>query len=84
MLKEGKELIKERLSEVMNDMKENNMEIPENWKVGEIISFYNGKGDYLDLSCQEGISLTSTVLKLLENIIKERIESEIRNKSTPL
>ena len=44
MLKEGKELIKERLSEVMNDMKENNMEIPENWKVGEIISFYKGKG----------------------------------------
>ena len=42
MLKEGKELIKERLSEVMNDMKENNMEIPENWKVGEIISFYKG------------------------------------------
>ena len=83
MLREGKELIKERLSEVMNGMKENNMEIPENWKVGEIISFYKGKGDYLDLSCQRGISLTSTVLKLLESIIKERIESEIRNKSTP-
>ena len=56
MLKEGKELIKERLSEVMNDMKDNTMEIPENWKVGEIISFYKGKGDYLDLSCQRGIS----------------------------
>ena len=40
MLKEGKELIKERLREVMNDMKENNMEITENWKVGEIRSFY--------------------------------------------
>ena len=84
MLKEGKELIKERLSEVMNDMKENNIEIPEIWKVKEIIFFYKRKGDYLDLSCQRGISLTSTVLKLLENIIKESIESEIRNKSTPL
>ena len=84
MMKEGKDLIKEELCEIMNKIKENKIEILKTWELGDIISFFKGKGDPYNLTYQRGITLTSTVLKILENIIGERIEPEIRNKSTPL
>ena len=75
MLKEGKDELKEIINLLMNDIKEKKTNnVPNNWQLGDIISFYKGKGDSLDLSYQRGISLTSTILKLLESIIGTRIE----------
>ena len=84
MLKEGKDDIKKLLCKLMNGMKEKTVDIPRNWKLGDLISFYKGKGDSLDMVCQRGITLTSTILKLLESIIGKRIEPVISRCCTPL
>ena len=84
MLKKGKDDLKELLYRLMNGIKEKTIDIPRSWKLGDLISFFKGKGDSLDMTCQRGITLTSTILKLLESIIGERIEPIIRTDCTPL
>ena len=84
MLKECMEIIKTPLCEIMNDMKENKEDFPLSWELGDIISFFKGKGDPFDMAYQRGITLTSCVLKILENVIGCRIEPLIRQESTAL
>ena len=84
MLKEGKEIIKDDLCCVLNNIKEKKEEFPKSWELGDIISFFKGKGDPLNLTYQRGITLTSCLLKILENVIGSRIEPIIRKNSTPL
>ena len=68
----------------MNDMKERKEDFPTSWELGDLISFFKGKGDPYNMVFQRGISLTSCVLKILENVVGNRIEPIIRNKSTSL
>ena len=84
MLKEGKDVIKEDLCNIFNNIKEKKEEFPISWELGDIISFFKGKGDPFDMIFQRGITLTSCVLKILENVIGRRIEPEIKKNSTPL
>ena len=84
MLHEGKDICLEMLRHSFNSIKENREDFPSSWELGEIISFYKGKGDPYAMCCQRGITLTSAVLKILENIIGNRIEPIINRNSTPL
>ena len=60
------------------------IEFPTSWELGDIISFFKGKGDPYDMVSQRGITLTSCVLKILENVVGVRVEPIIRENSTPL
>ena len=84
MLKNSLEILKNPLCDVMNAMKENDEDFPPSWELGDIISFFKGKGDPYDLVFQRGITLTSCVLKILENVVGNRVEPIIREVSTPL
>ena len=78
MLKEGKYLIKNELTEIFNQIKENKEEMPDTWSLGDIISIYKGKGRMEDLRNQRGLTLNSAILKCIEKIIAERIEPIIK------
>ena len=84
MLKSCNGIIRPSLTEIVNDIKEDELEFPESWELGDIISFFKGKGDPYDMMYQRGITLTSCVLKILENVVGCRIEPVIRENSTPL
>ena len=84
MLKNSADIIKPILTNIMNDIKENKVEFPTSWELGDIISFYKGKGDPYDMIFQRGITLTSCVLKILENVVGVRVEPIIRANSTCL
>ena len=84
MLKSSKDIIRPSLTEIVNGIKENEIEFPVSWELGDIISFFKGKGDPYDMMYQRGITLTSCVLKVLENVVGCRIEPVIRDNSTPL
>ena len=84
MMKEGKEYVKNDLCNIFNEIKEGKREVPESWKLGDIISFFKGKGDPYQMIYQRGITLTSSILKIFESIIGDRIEPVIRRNSTPL
>ena len=84
MLKKSVDIIKPILTDIMNDIKENTVEFPTSWELGDIISFFKGKGDPYDMILQRGITLTSCVLKTSENVVGVRIEPVIRKNSTPL
>ena len=49
MLKEGKEIFKEDLCDIFNNIKEKKEEFPHSWELGDIISFFKGKGDPFDM-----------------------------------
>jgi hypothetical protein len=84
MMKKSIDIIKTPLTDIVNNIKENKNGFPTTWELGDIISFFKGKGDPYDLTYQRGISLTSCVLKTLENVVGCRIEPVIREESTPL
>ena len=84
ILKNSADIIKPILTNIMNDIKENKVEFPTSWELGDIISFYKGKGDPYDMIFQRGITLTSCVLKILENVVGVRVEPIIRANSTCL
>ena len=84
MLKNSVEILKNPLCDAMNGMKENQEDFPSSWELGDIISFFKGKGDPYDMVFQRGITLTSCVLKILENVVGNRVEPMIRKESTPL
>ena len=54
-----------------------NKKIPEEWKEGEIISIYKGKGKKGKCSNERGITLSSNFGKLYERIINSRLQKEI-------
>ena len=68
MLKNLIEAIKIPLCNLMNDMKERKEDFPTSWELGDLISFFKGKGDPYNMLFQRGISLTSCVLKIMENV----------------
>ena len=84
MLKSSVDIIKPILTNIMNDIKENKADFPTSWELGDIISFFKGKGDPFNMIFQRGITLTSCVLKILENVVGVRVEPIIRENSTPL
>ena len=84
MMKNGKDKLKKVLCNVTNNIKENKEEFPMVWKVGDVVSFNKGKGDPYNVINDRGITLTSAVLKIIENVIGERVEPEIKKNSTPL
>lgn len=47
--------------------------IPNEWKEGEIISIYKGKGDREVMKNMRGITLCSNIEKILERVINNRI-----------
>ena len=84
MIKEGKEELKGILLKLFNEMLQNNEKVPKQWKLGDIISIYKGKGERTEMKYQRGLSLTSCVLKCLEKIIAYRIDPKIKENSTCL
>ena len=55
-----------------------NLEIPRQWKEGEIISIYKGKGKKGKCSNERGITLSSNFGKFYERIINERIKGKMK------
>jgi hypothetical protein len=55
-----------------------NKEIPKEWKHGEIISIYKGKGVKGKCSNERGITLSSNFGKVYERLICERMKKEIK------
>ncbi len=51
--------------------------IPKEWKEGEVIRIYKGKGTKGKCSNERGITLSSNMGKLFERIINKRIQNEI-------
>ena len=84
MLKNSLELLKNPFCDMMNNIKEGTEDFPTSWELGDLISFFKGKGDPYDMIFQRGISLTSCVLKILENVVGNRVEPVIRKNSTSL
>ena len=84
MLKNSLEIIKDPLCDLVNNMKENKEDFPTSWELGDLISFFKGKGDPYDMIFQRGITLIAYMLKALENVTGGRIEPVIRKQSTPL
>ena len=82
MIKEGKEELKGILLKLFNEMLQNNEKVPKQWKLGDIISIYKGKGECTEMKYQRGLSLTSCVLKCLEKAIANRIDPKIKENST--
>ena len=78
MIKEGKEELKGILLKLFNEMLQNNEKIPKQWKLGDIISIYKGKGERTEMKYQRGPSLASCVLKCLEKVIASRIDPKIK------
>ena len=74
MIKEGKEELKGILLKLFNEMLQNNEKVPKQWKLGDIISIYKGKGERTEMKYKRGLSLTSCVLKCLEKIIANSID----------
>ena len=53
-------------------------EIPDDWKQGNIIPIYK-KGDHTDLGNYRPISLTCIICKIMESIIRDKLELFIEN-----
>ena len=50
-------------------------EVPKEWNHGHITSIWKGKGDKESLNCHRGITVSSAIGNILEEIIDKRIES---------
>ena len=84
MLKNSIEVLKIPLCNLMNDLKGRKEDFHTSWEPGDLISFFKGKGNPYEMLLQRGITLTSCVLKILENVTGNRIEPVIKYRSTPL
>ena len=84
MIKYGDKQLNESLLKIFNEVLSNEIECPMEWKIGDIISIYKGKGNKNKMECQRGITLTSCILKTLEKMINNRIDPIIKRNSTPM
>ena len=84
MLKHGGVALKREIIQVCNEILFEREEQPNDWRMGEIISIFKGKGKKTHMKYQRGITLTSCILKLIERIIGNRIGLIIKENSTPL
>jgi len=55
-----------------------NKDIPQDWKIGEILSIYKGKGQKGKCSNERGITLSSNLGKTYERIVDERIKKSVK------
>ena len=69
MIKHGDKLLKKSILKIFNEVMNNERECPMDWKIGDIISIYKGKGNKNKMEFQRGITLTSCILKTLEKMI---------------
>jgi hypothetical protein len=67
----GRQILLEILNKVWKEEK-----IPRDWEVGLIVPIYK-KGDKKDCNNYRGITLLSTVMKILEQIIEKRLRRQI-------
>ena len=72
MNKKNRDTLRQRLNEVYTTK-----QIPEEWREGEIIRIYKGKGTKGKCSNERGITLSSNMGKLFERIINNRIQTQI-------
>ena len=52
--------------------------VPEQWNEGTITSLWKGKGDREAMNNQRGITVSSTVAMIMEDILDERIKTKIK------
>ena len=72
MNKKNRDTLRQRLNEVYTTK-----QIPEEWREGEIIIIYKGKGTKGKCSNERGRTLSSNMGKLFERIINNRIQTQI-------
>ena len=77
VLKELSEIIFKPLASIFRQSLETG-EIPDDWKQGNIIPIYK-KGDRTDLGNYRPISLTCIICKIMESIIRDKLELFIEN-----
>ena len=77
VLKELSEIIFKPLASIFRQYLETG-EIPDDWKQGNIIPIHK-KGDRTDLGNYRPISLTCIICKIIESIIREKLELFIEN-----
>ena len=83
MLKKGLHYITPYLTDIFNEILQGS-DIPNQWNLANIASIYKGKGLNTDINNQRGISMTSSIMKVLEKIIAKRISPVIKQNSTLL
>ena len=66
------EILRHILDALLKEIK-----IPDEWKLGRIVRIYKNKGKKGQCSNERGITISSNVGKILEKILKERMEKKI-------
>ena len=84
MIQKGGDIVIRIMTKFFNKLLREEAQLPESWKMGDIVSVYKGKGKRDELTNQRGLSLTLCMLKLLEKVISNRISKNIQAFSTSL
>ena len=84
MIKHGGEELHELILRIANQILFEEVETPEDWDFGDIISIYKGKGKKTQMKFQRGLTLTSCIMKVVEKMIGSRIGPLIKDNSTDL
>ena len=84
MLKHGGTELHLELLRLANEILYEEIDIPDDWSIGDIISIYKGKGKLTEMRFQRGITLTSCIMKVIEKMIGARIGPLIKENSTDL
>ena len=66
MLKHGGTELHLELLRLANEILYEEIDIPDDWSIGDIVSIYKGKGKLTEMRYQRGITLTSCIMKGLE------------------
>ena len=84
MIKHGGMELYQEFLRLSNEMLFEEIETPEDWDIGDIVSIYKGKGKQTQMKFQRGITLTSCLMKVVEKMIGLRIGPLIKENSTDL
>ena len=84
MLQEGKEILIPHLTYAFNRMLANDIDLPQQWRMGYIVSIFKGKGSQQEMKNQRGLSPTSYVLKCLKKTMAKRIIPQIEQNTNEL
>lgn len=76
LIKEGGEVLREKVLELMNECWRRK-EVPENWGKTILIPIYKQKGDSSECKNYRGISLINHMAKIYERVLEKRLRNKI-------
>jgi hypothetical protein len=84
MIKFGGKKLHQAILRIANEILFEEVETPEDWDFGDIISIFKGKGKKTQMKFQRGLTMTSCIMKIVEKMIGIRIGPLIKRNSTDL